>query len=464
MITHANVTRLFAATRDWFRFDELDTWTLFHTYAFDFSVWELWGALLFGGRLVVVPFLTSRSAEVFCELLSREHVTVLNQTPSAFHQLIWAESTLGPDPHLPLRLVIFGGEALDLNTLLPWVERHPLSPRLVNMYGITETTVHVTYRPLDGSDLDLPRGSPIGRPIPDLQLYVLDPYLHPAPIGVPGELFVGGDGLARGYLHRPSLTALRFVPNPFSDRPGARLYRTGDLARFLDDGDVEYLGRVDFQVKIRGHRVELGEIEAALTALPTVRESVVLARDDGAPQEQPDGPAGTSASGTSLVAYVVAGDGERPTEGELRAALQQRLPAYMLPSAFCFLDALPLTPNGKVDRRALPEPEGTRPELQTAFVAPRTPTEKILASIWARVLDLEQVGIHDNFFDLGGHSLLVTLATSRIRKEFAIEVPLRALFDRPTVAALANYVEAVQWAAQAPQPATAGSGREEGEL
>ena len=279
LVTHANVVRLFEATRPWFHFDERDVWTLFHSYAFDFSVWEIWGPFLYGGCLVVVSYSTSRSPDLLYELLGREGVTVLNQTPSAFLQLVRAEQDLGSRAAgLNLRLVVFGGEALDFPSLRPWFDRHgDQSPRLVNMYGITETTVHVTYRPLEHGDLGGASGSRIGIPIPDLHTHVLDRYFVLAPIGVPGELFVGGAGLARGYLNRPDLTAERFIPDPFSGRPGARLYRTGDLARWLPEGDLEYLGRIDHQVKIRGFRIELGEIEATLRQHPAIADAAVLA-------------------------------------------------------------------------------------------------------------------------------------------------------------------------------------------
>ncbi|MBD3307338.1 amino acid adenylation domain-containing protein [candidate division KSB3 bacterium] len=279
VVTHGNVVRLFEATQPWYQFNDQDVWTLFHSYAFDFSVWEIWGAWLYGGRVVVISHGLSRSPEAFYSLLSRERVTVLNQTPSAFRQLIQAEESVGQLP-LALRLVIFGGEALELQSLKPWFERHgDRQPQLVNMYGITETTVHVTYRPLSLQDLERP-ASVIGVPIPDLHCYIVDSQFQLAPIGVPGELCVGGAGLARGYLNRPELSAERFVAHPWSVLPGSRLYRSGDLARYLPDGDIEYLGRIDHQVKIRGFRVELGEIEAALAAHPAVKEAIVIIRED----------------------------------------------------------------------------------------------------------------------------------------------------------------------------------------
>ncbi|NJP22325.1 MAG: amino acid adenylation domain-containing protein, partial [Hydrococcus sp. CRU_1_1] len=288
LVNHKNVVRLFAATQSWFNFNETDVWTMFHSYAFDFSVWEIWGALLHGGRLVIVPYLVSRSPEAFYHLLCDRKVTVLNQTPSAFRQLIWVEN-IAESPQLSLRLVIFGGEALEIQSLKPWFDRHgDRIPQLVNMYGITETTVHVTYRPLTIADLNN-IGSAIGSPIPDLQVYLLDRHLQPVPIGIPGEMYISGAGLARGYLDRQELTAERFIANPFGR---ATLYKTGDKARYLPDGQLEYLGRLDNQVKIRGFRIELGEIEAVLNQHPGVRESVVISR-----QDEPDE--------RRLVAYIV---------------------------------------------------------------------------------------------------------------------------------------------------------------
>jgi amino acid adenylation domain-containing protein len=281
VVTHCNIVRLLTATGPWFEFGSTDVWTLFHSYAFDFSVWELWGALLYGGKLVVVPYWVGRSPEAFYELIKAEEVTVLNQTPSAFWQLSQYEEDTDSDPsELSLRFVIFGGEALEMSSLRPWFSRHGYErPHLINMYGITETTVHVTYQLVTEQILQGDQ-SLIGGPIPDLQLYVLDPFMQPTPIGVPGELYVGGMGLARGYLNRPGLTAQRFVPHPFSAKSGERLYRTGDAAKRRIDHNVEYLGRTDQQVKIRGHRIELGEIEAALLDSGLVDHAVVMARDD----------------------------------------------------------------------------------------------------------------------------------------------------------------------------------------
>jgi amino acid adenylation domain-containing protein len=425
LINHHNVVRLFAATRSWFNFSDRDVWTLFHSYAFDFSVWEIFGALIYGGKLVVVPYWVSREPEALYDLLCQEKVTVLNQTPSAFRQLIKAEQSKETAANLNLRLVIFGGEALELQSLKPWFERHgDQLPQLVNMYGITETTVHVTYRPLTRADINI-GGSMIGSPIPDLQVYILDQNLQPVPIGVKGEIHVGGAGLARGYLNRPDLSASKFIPNPFSDKQGARLYKTGDEARYLSDGNLEYLGRIDDQVKIRGFRIELGEIEAVLSQHPEVREVVVIAREDQAGNKR-------------LVAYIVP---NRPdlTIKELRRLLQQKLPDYMVPADFVFLNTLPLTPNGKVNRVALPAPDRAKSSLEEDFVAPRTPIEEVLAAIWSQVLDVEEVGIYDNFFAIGGDSLRAIQVVYEANK-YNLPIRARDVFENPTLNSLAQHL------------------------
>jgi acyl-coenzyme A synthetase/AMP-(fatty) acid ligase/acyl carrier protein len=352
-------------------------------------------------------------------------VTVLNQTPSAFRQLIEADAASGSP--LRLRLVIFGGETLEPRMLAPWFERHgDESPRLVNMYGITETTVHVTHHPLSRADLARP-SSVIGRPIPDLQVYILDPRLHLCPIGVPGELYVGGPGLARGYLRRPELTEGKFLPNPFATHTGERLYRSGDLGRYRANGEIEYLGRMDQQVKIRGHRVELGEIEAVLAQYPDVRESAVVAR-----QETP--------GDVRLIAYLVPRGETAPPDPKLRDFLKRSLPAYMVPSRFVPIERLPLTPSGKLDRRALPSPAGRSKEREEGFVPPRDPTERAVAKIWGQILGLDGLGAHDNFFERGGHSLMAAQVVSRVRDSFGVELPIRALFDSSSVAEFAEVV------------------------
>ena len=328
-ICHEQVIRLFAATEDWYGFDHSDVWTLFHSYAFDFSVWEIWGALLYGGRLVGVPYLVSRSPDSFYRLLDDERVSVLNQTPSAFRQLAQAEHSLSVDPSLNLRFVIFGGEALDMASLRPWFEQHgDQRPRLINMYGITETTVHVTYRPVALRDSQANGHSLIGELIPDLQLYLADHHTQLVPSRAAGEIYVGGQGLARCYLNNPALTAERFIPNGFDRRPGARLYKTGDLARRLACGDIDYLGRVDHQVKIRGFRIELGEIESDLTSHPSVRDAIVIAESNGSPDKH-------------ITAYVVCDRGQGANVNELRSYLKRRLPDYMVPATFIYVELVP---------------------------------------------------------------------------------------------------------------------------
>ncbi|MFC7803310.1 non-ribosomal peptide synthetase DhbF [Bacillus subtilis] len=425
MIPHQNVTRLFAATEHWFRFSSDDIWTMFHSYAFDFSVWEIWGPLLHGGRLVIVPHHVSRSPEAFLRLLVKEGVTVLNQTPSAFYQFMQAEREQ-PDlgQALSLRYVIFGGEALELSRLEDWYNRHPENrPQLINMYGITETTVHVSYIELDRSMAALRANSLIGCGIPDLGVYVLDERLQPVPPGVAGELYVSGAGLARGYLGRPGLTSERFIADPFGP-PGTRMYLTGDMARLRADGSLDYVGRADHQVKIRGFRIELGEIEAALVQHPQLEDAAVIVRED-----QP--------GDKRLAAYVIPSE-ETFDTAELRKYAAERLPDYMVPAAFVTMKELPLTPNGKLDRKALPAPDFA---AAVTGRGPRTPQEEILCDLFMEVLHLPRVGIDDRFFDLGGHSLLAVQLMSRIREALGVELSIGNLFEAPTVAGLAERLE-----------------------
>ncbi|MCO8162805.1 amino acid adenylation domain-containing protein, partial [Pseudomonas sp. 21LCFQ010] len=428
LLAHHNILRLFAATDTWFGFGPQDVWSLFHSYAFDFSVWEIFGALLHGGELLIVPYEVSRSPQEFLELLCDAGVTVLNQTPSAFRQLMHA-ACADPRKHA-LRYVVFGGEALDIKGLRPWFERFgDKAPQLINMYGITETTVHVTYRPLAMSDLEQDAGSPIGEPISDLSWYLLDGELNPVAKGCIGELYVGREGLARGYLNRGDLTALRFIPNPF-DAEGTRLYRTGDLAQYRSDGEIEYIGRIDHQVKVRGFRIELGEIEARLNALESVREAVVLAQE--------------GESGQYLVGYVIpvqAAD-ESELRDRLKAQLKAELPDYMVPPHLLFLAQWPLTANGKLDRKALPKPDANL--LQQEYVAPQSDLEQQIAAIWQDVLKLERVGLTDNFFELGGHSLLATQMVSRIRHTLGLNLQLRRLFENASLGACVAALEESQ--------------------
>ncbi|MGF0253978.1 non-ribosomal peptide synthase/polyketide synthase, partial [Rhodococcus erythropolis] len=421
-VPHTTVAKLFANTEGVYGFDESDVWTMFHSYAFDFSVWELWGPLLYGGTLVVVDYVTSRSPEQFLELLAAERVTVLNQTPSAFYQLAEADrlaSESGLAAELSLRWVVFGGEALELRRLSGWYGRRGDSaPTLVNMYGITETTVHVSHRVLDAALAADASASVVGQAISGLQVFVLDTRLAPVPVGVAGEMYVSGVQLARGYLGQAGLTSTRFVASPFA--AGEVLYRTGDVASWNSAGDLEYLGRADDQVKIRGFRIEIGEIESAVLADVSVAQTAVVVREDS-PGDQ------------RLVAYVVSAAGVSVSVDDLRVSVGSLLPEYMVPSAFVVLDSIPLTVNGKLDRRALPVPS-----LQVAvFRAPTSVVEEVVAQTFADVLGVERVGLDDDFFALGGNSLIATQVTSRLGQALDASVSVRELFEASTVEGLA---------------------------
>mgnify|MGYP000889424858 FL=1 len=427
-VPHVTVTRLLANTEELYGFDETDVWTLFHSYAFDFSVWELWGSLAYGGTLVVVDYLTSRSPDAFRELVARDGVTVLNQTPSAFYQFAEADRAAGADgPQLSLEWVIFGGEALEPRRLAPWFARHGgRRPRLVNMYGITETTVHVSFREVPAEWAAAGAPSVIGGPLPGLRAYVLDRRLHPVPVGVAGEMYIAGGQVTRGYLGRPELTSARFVANPFAD-DGSLLYRTGDVARWTGDGELEYVGRADDQVKVRGFRIELGEIEAAVLAHPAVGDAAVIVRED-LPGDQ------------RIVAYVApTGDLAADTldPAGIGGFAARSLPEYMVPSHVVVLDAIPLTVNGKLDRRSLPAPEARVRE----FRAPRNRIERAVADVIAEVLGLDRVGLDDDFFDLGGNSLVATRVAARLGHELDTPVAVRMLFETSGVEALAAALE-----------------------
>ncbi|MCP4694904.1 MAG: AMP-binding protein, partial [Desulfobacterales bacterium] len=394
--------------------------------SFDFSVWEMYGALLYGGSVVVAPREEVRDVEAFHALIHEHGVTVLNQTPPAFYNLMeTARKNPGMDLGRHLRWVIFGGDRLEPAYLKPWVAMHPLDKiRLVNMYGITETTVHVTFGLIRPGDVSAGEGrSPIGAPLPETRVYVCDREMNLKPIGVPGEMYVGGTGVSRGYLNRPRLTKERFLRDPFHS--GERFYRTGDLGRWREDGTLEHLGRNDFQVQVRGFRIELGEIEAALLSHPAVWKAAVIAREEapGAPM---------------LAAYIVPGENARaPSASTLRDHLLETLPEYMAPSAFVTLPAMPLTANGKVDRRALPAPDQIRPDLETAFAPPENEVEEVIADAWRRVLKKEKVGVLDNFFDLGGHSLTLIQVNNRLQETFP-DLAMVDLFKHPTIRSLAR--------------------------
>ncbi len=428
LISHHNVVRLFDATDAWFKFSPSDVWTLFHSVAFDFSVWELWGALFYGGRLVVVPFGLSRTPDAFRRLLGTEGITVLNQTPSAFRQLMRADEGAVDCAPLQLRYVIFGGEALDLKSLKPWYDRHgDARPRLVNMYGITETTVHVTYRPVSAADLDA--GSVIGVPIPDLQIHLLDTQQQPVAAGEPGEIHVGGAGVARGYLNRPELTEQRFIPDTFAAQAGQRLYKSGDLARYLPNGDLEYLGRIDQQVKIRGFRIELGEIAAEVNQDPAVRESVVIVVDSPTADKE-------------LACYLVRHTGATVDIADLRQRLRVRLPEYMVPASFTLIDGLPLTVNGKLDVKALPPPDRRAGLAAAAGFADATPLQRSIRDVWRDVMQIPEPGLDQNFFDVGGTSLHVADVHARLQTLLGREFSITELFAHSTIRALAAHFSA----------------------
>ncbi|MBM0231720.1 amino acid adenylation domain-containing protein [Micromonospora sp. STR1_7] len=418
-VTHSNVVALLQATRERFAFGAGDVWSWFHSYAFDVSVWEMWGAFAHGGTLVTVAYEVSRQPKDFLALLARERVTVMCQTPSAFYPLIQEDADTNRT--LALRTVIFGGEALDFAQLGPWYDRHPEDRvTLVNMYGITETTIHTTYLALDARTVAASAGrSLVGRPLTGLRVFVLDNRLRPVPVGVVGELYVAGPQLARGYLNRPALTAERFVACPFAST-GERMYRSGDLVRWTPQGQLDYVGRADQQVKIRGFRIELGEIQAALARHPAVARSATIVRRD-------------TPGDARLVAYVVGGEGG-VSPSDVRHDLQRQLPHYMVPTVVV-VDDLPLTANGKLDHRSLPAPGVAG---RTGGRSPVSTREQILCELFAEVLGLPSVDADDGFFELGGHSLLATRLVNRVRSVLGVELHVRDVFERPTPADLAR--------------------------
>jgi amino acid adenylation domain-containing protein len=396
------------------------------TFCFDIAMLELFLPLTVGARVVVADQDAVTDGRQLIELISRCRATVMQATPATWRLLLDAGWPAGG------RLkIITGGEPLTRELASQLLAR---SSSLWNGYGPTETTVYSSLYRVDTLD----RPIAIGRPVPNTRIYILDAHFQPVPIGIPGELLIGGAGVARDYLNHPDLTAEKFIPDPFSDDPESRLYRTGDLVRYLPDGNIDYLGRIDNQVKLRGFRIEPGEIETVLARHPAVRETVVLRRED-------------DPGDVRLVAYIVPRREPAAIPTDLRSFLKRTLPEYMVPSAFVLLDSLPLTPSGKVDRKALPAPDRSRPGMEEGYVAPRNPIEELIAEIWAEVLRLEKVGIQDNFFDLGGHSLLATQVASRMRESLQVEFPLRALFEKPTVSELAEQVEAARRKARGAQ-------------
>lgn len=428
IITHRNVIRLFKTTEKLFDFNKNDVWTMFHSYAFDFSVWEFWGPLLSGGKLVIVPYLTTRTPKEFYDLLINKKVTVLNQTPSAFQQLIQIDNQISYKPTLSLRYIIFGGERLEPKSIKPWFDRHGnQQPQLINMYGITETTVHATYCRLTESHFTEGKQSVIGKPLPDLELYVLNQALQPTPIGVPGEIYIGGEGLSRGYLNRPELTKERFILHPFSSNKEERLYKTGDMGSWMVDGSLEYIGRLDNQVKIRGFRIEIGEIETVLNELPQVTHSIVVI--DKSPSSE-----------IQLIAYLTIHEEARIDVIKIREFLVKKLPDYMVPTSFVMLSEIPLTINGKIDYNSLPKNEDIKNlTMRTHYVPPQNPNESLLISIWEEVLGISNVGIDDNFFTLGGDSINSIKVLSKM-KENNLNLSLQNIFKYQTVRELIQLI------------------------
>ena len=417
MLEHRNVVRLFFNDEDLFDFSENDVWTMFHSYCFDFSVWEIYGALLFGGELIIVPKEVAKDPRQFLPLLSETGTTILNQTPSAFYNLVNEDSKQAALP-LSLRMVVFGGEALNPRKLAGWQVKYP-NTKLINMYGITETTVHVTYQEIDKVAIE--EGvSNIGRAIPTLNIYVMDEQQRLLPPGVAGELCVSGEGVCRGYLNREDLTRERFLADPHN--PGCRMYRSGDLARWRADGTLEYLGRMDAQVQLRGFRIELGEVESALATHPQVEDVVVLVRQD---ENEHD----------FLCAYYIAAEDIGVTD--LRQQLSRRVPDYMIPSYFVRIASIPLNPNGKVDVKELPTVEQIVAVSQEEYVAPVSAAEKAMAEVWQEVLHVEKVGLHDNFFELGGDSVKAIQITSAAQKK-GYQLNITHLFEYPRLQELAE--------------------------
>ncbi|NET72739.1 MAG: amino acid adenylation domain-containing protein [Sphaerospermopsis sp. SIO1G2] len=396
--------------------------------SFDAATFEIWGALLHGATLIGIPPHIVPSPYDLAAYIQTQKINCIFLTTALFNQL----ANLVPQAFQNLKYLLFGGEAVDPKSV-QLVLQNGAPENLLHVYGPTESTTFSSFYVVE----DVPDGVttlPIGRPISNTQIYILNSELKPVPVGTAGEIYIGGDGLAREYLHRPELTATRFIPNPFVE--GSRLYKTGDLGRYLADGNIEYLGRIDDQVKIRGFRIELGEVETTLNQHPDVQQAVVIVREDIPGDKR-------------LVAYVVADPNSAVTISTLKSFIAQKLPTYMLPGAWMIVDSLPLTPNGKVDRRSLPVPNRTRPDLEVSYVAPGNEIEEKLAAIWTELLGLDAVGINDNFFGLGGHSLIVTQMLSRVRQDFSVHISFHQVFANPTIAAVAQLIaqggEELQW-------------------
>jgi len=419
MNTHRGICNRLLWMQDHYQLDATDRVLQKTPFSFDVSVWEFFWPLQVGARLVIAAAGGHRDAGYLIATINRHHITTIHFVPSMLRLFLDHHAA---DTCASLRRVICSGEALTLDLQDRFFDR--LDTQLHNLYGPTEAAVDVTWWQCQ-PDHDLPV-VPIGRPIANTTIHILDDHLQPQPIGVPGELHIGGVQVARGYLHRPDLTTQRFIPDPFSDTPNARLYKTGDLARWLPNGTIDFLGRLDFQVKLHGVRIELGEIEATLGHHPAITAATVTLDQHHHDQR--------------LIAYLVPSGDQPPDVHELRGFLKERLPAQMIPSLFMTLESLPTTSSGKVDRNALPRPEASEPQTSPGYVAPRTELEREIAEVWAEVLGLRQVGVDDDFFDLGGHSLKAMQANARLRELYAVELPLLAFFEQPTIAGQASAV------------------------
>jgi amino acid adenylation domain-containing protein len=422
-VTHRNVVRLVKET-NYFAFDRSQVFLQNAPLSFDASTFEIWGSLLNGARLVLMLPHTP-SLEELGEVFRQYGITTVWLTAGLFHMMVDER----PQELATLRHLLAGGDVLFASHVRRALDALD-EGQLINGYGPTENTTFTCCCPMSSLPPDA-TSVPIGRPISNTQVYLLDQELRPVPAGVTGELYIGGDGLARGYNNRPDLTAERFVPDPFSAVPGSRLYRTGDLARYMSDGQIDFLGRRDFQVKVRGFRIELEEVEVTLSCHPSIRQCIVTVRSDGTDKQ--------------LVAYAVLDEARTLTAADMRSFLREKLPEYMVPTQFVTLDAFPLTPNGKTDRRALPAFDVKTPETYEDYAAPRTPIEELLVGIWSEVLDVSLVGIRDNFFDLGGHSLRATQIASRVSDAFQIALPIRLLFESPTIEAMAAFIESERY-------------------
>jgi amino acid adenylation domain-containing protein len=433
-ITHGNVIQLFQATEDRYCFGSEDIWSLFHSFTFDFSVWELFGALLYGGRLVVIPVSMRRALDTFFEQVVFERLTILAMIPPLLFEAARMPAFFDRLGGSKLRHIFLGGDELEAAKLAPFFQGDSADRiQISNVYGPTEATVFATWHEVGPPDLDQTLGSIIGRPLEGVNIFILDPNLNLLPVGVQGEIVIGGPGVARGYLNRPALDRERFITHPLDPRPGSRFYRTGDVGRIRTDGELEFLGRQDAQIKIRGFRVEPGEIEAVLQSHVAVSEAVVQLVE-------------TDARDEILAAYVVLEGDQSLQFPEMRAFLSGILPDYMIPSAMMEIESVPLTSIGKLDRKALPDLGPRERSLPTTPVEPETGLQKRLQALWMRVLQVSEVGLHDNFFNLGGHSLLAMQLVARVREQLSVELNVQDVFGKgQTIAGMAEVIELRSW-------------------